>query len=70
MLSAGFAGFRLVPLVLVFVSFINFWSLTCLYSIMKLNVPKYLITANEIIYFATHNSIFNLIGIQVNIPKL
>jgi hypothetical protein len=63
MLSAGFAGFRLVPLVLVFVSFINFWSLTCLYSIMKLNDPKYLRAVNKIIYFATQNSIFALIGI-------
>lgn len=41
---------RIVPLIRFFLSFINYWSLACLYVLLDIKIPDFLRLAMRILY--------------------
>jgi len=60
----------MTPFAIFFLSFISFWNLCCLYSILCVNAPPYLAKAHQLIFDSIQYSIFQMFGYNPTISPL
>jgi hypothetical protein len=61
---------KMTPLSSIFLSFISYWNLCCLYSILNPNCPQYIYKVHQLIFDCIQIPIVELLGIQISTPTL